>query len=168
MIVSLHVASGAAVGALAPSRRAAVLLGATMHLLGDRMPHEDIRDRRFELWSGVAALAALALTRGPFDTATIGAAAGSAPDLEHVLRLPRPGGRKLFPSHRIRGWHRSGGVPDWAQLLAAGVLLGLVLGSDPCFYGVAFAKKTSRFSGCGGATYVNAIPAKSFVETMPL
>ncbi len=128
MIVSLHVASGAAVGALAPSRRAAIALGAFMHLAGDRMPHEDIGNRRFELWSGVATLAALALRRGLFDVATIGAAAGSAPDIEHVLRLPQPGGRKLFPSHRLRGWHRSGGVPDWAQLLAAGVLLGLVLG----------------------------------------
>jgi hypothetical protein len=128
VIVSLHVASGAAVGALAPSRRAAIALGAFMHLAGDRMPHEDIWNRRFELWSGVATLAAVALRRGLFDVATIGAAAGSAPDLEHVLRLPQPGGRKLFPSHRLRGWHRSGGVPDWAQLLAAGVLLGLVLG----------------------------------------
>jgi hypothetical protein len=128
VIVSLHVASGAAVGALAPSRRAAIALGAFMHLAGDRMPHEDIWNRRFELWSGVATLAAVALRRGLFDVATIGAAAGSAPDIEHVLRLPQPGGRKLFPSHRLRGWHRSGGVPDWAQLLAAGVLLGLVLG----------------------------------------
>jgi hypothetical protein len=127
VIVSLHVASGAAVGAMAPSRRTAVVLGALMHLAGDRMPHEDIRSRRFELCSGVAALAAVALRRGVFDVATIGAAAGSAPDLEHVLQLPRPGGRKLFPSHRIRGWHRSGGVPDWAQLLTAGVLLGVVL-----------------------------------------
>jgi hypothetical protein len=127
VIVSLHVASGAAVGAMAPSRRTAVVLGALMHLAGDRMPHDDIRSRRFELCSGVAALAAVALRRGIFDVTTIGAAAGSAPDLEHVLQLPRPGGRKLFPSHRIRGWHRSGGVPDWAQLLAAGLLLGVVL-----------------------------------------
>jgi hypothetical protein len=127
VIVSLHVASGAAVGAFAPSRRAAIAAGALMHLAGDRLPHEDIASRRFELWSGVAALAAVTIRRGPFDVATLGAAAGSAPDLEHVLRLPRPGGRKLFPSHRFRGWHRSGGLPDWVQLLAAGVLLGLIL-----------------------------------------
>jgi hypothetical protein len=127
VIVSLHVASGAAVGAAAPSRGAAVVLGLLMHLAGDRMPHQDIGNRRFELWSGIAALGALALRRGAFDRATIGAAAGSAPDLEHILRLPQPGGRKLFPSHRLHGWHRAGGVPDWAQLLAAGVLLGLVL-----------------------------------------
>jgi hypothetical protein len=127
MIVSLHVASGAAVGALAPSRRSAILLGALTHLLGDRMPHEDIWNRRFEMRSGAAALAALALQRGPLDRVTLGAIAGSAPDVEHVLRLPRPGGRKLFPSHRLIGWHRSGGVPDWAQLLAAGLVLGLLL-----------------------------------------
>jgi hypothetical protein len=35
-------------------------------------------------------------------------------------------------------------------------------------YGVAFAKNTSRLNGCGGATSVNAMAAKSFVETMPL
>jgi hypothetical protein len=128
VIVSLHVASGAAVGTAARSRRSAVLLGLAMHLAGDRMPHQDIRNRRFELWSGVAALGTLALRHGALDKVTMGAAAGSAPDLEHVLRLPRPGGRKLFPSHRLHGWHRAGGVPAWAQLLVAGVLLGLLLG----------------------------------------
>jgi hypothetical protein len=127
VIVSLHVATGAAVGALAPSRRSAFALGALTHFLGDRVPHEDIGNLHFELWSGVAALAALAARRGPLDAVVFGAIGGSAPDLEHVLPLPRPGGRKLFPSHRIRGWHRSGGLPDWAQLLAAGVLLGLLL-----------------------------------------
>jgi hypothetical protein len=135
MIVSLHVATGAAVGSVAPSRRWAIVFGALAHLVGDRVPHEDIWNRRFELWSGVAALSAVAWRRGPFDVATLGAAAGSAPDVEHVLHLPQPGGRKLFPSHRIHGWHRSGGLPAWAQLLAAGVLLGIVLsqqpGSDP-------------------------------------
>jgi hypothetical protein len=131
MIVSLHVATGAAVGLAAPSRGAAVVLGALTHFLGDRVPHYDIGDRRFEIWSGVTALTAVAVRRGPFDTATLAAAAGSAPDLEHVVRLPRPGGRKLFPSHRIRGWHRSGGLSASAQLLAAGILLGLVLASPP-------------------------------------
>ncbi|MDX6509887.1 MAG: hypothetical protein QOG81_1639, partial [Gaiellaceae bacterium] len=48
-------------------------------------------------------------------------------DLEHVLPFPRPGGRKLFPTHRVAGWHRSGGIPTWAQLAGAGVILALVL-----------------------------------------
>jgi hypothetical protein len=131
MIVSLHVATGGAVGALAPSRRAAVLLGALAHVAGDRMPHWDIPSRRFEALSGLAALALLAGRHGLLDRATLGAVAGSAPDLEHVLRLPRPRGRKLFPSHRFRGWHRTGGVPAWIQLLAAGVLLGCLASAPP-------------------------------------
>jgi hypothetical protein len=129
VIVSLHVASGGVAGAVAGSRGRAVALGALTHLLGDRMPHRDIPDRRYEIWSGTLALLALALRHGPLDPVTIGAAAGSAPDVEHVLRLPRPGGRKLFPSHRIHGWHRSGGVSASLQLFAAGVLLGVLLGS---------------------------------------
>ena len=127
MIVSLHVASGAALGAAAPSRRAAVALGLLSHALADRIPHQDIPSRRFELRSGVALLLLVALRRGALDGATIGAAAASAPDVEHVLRLPRPGGRKLFPSHRFHGWHRPGGVPSWLQLFLAGVLAGNVL-----------------------------------------
>ena len=127
MIVSLHVASGAVVGAASGSRGRAVAFGLLAHLLGDRVPHQDIPSRRFELRSGVALLLLVAARRGVVDPATIGAAAASSPDLEHVLRLPRPGGRKLFPSHRFRGWHRAGGLPAWVQLVAAGVLVGLVL-----------------------------------------
>jgi hypothetical protein len=127
VIVSLHVATGAAAGAAVRSRGRAAVAGLVLHALGDRMPHDDIPSRRFEIASGVVLLGLVALARGPLSPAAIGAAAGSAPDLEHVLRLPRPGGRKLFPSHRVRGWHRTGGVPAWAQLLAAGTLVGVVL-----------------------------------------
>jgi hypothetical protein len=98
-----------------------------LHLLGDLMPHEDIFDRRFEIGSGVAAVLALAAVRGPFDPAVTGALAAAAPDIEHVVRLPRPGGRKLFPSHRLHGWHRSGGVRARLQLLVAGYLIGVLL-----------------------------------------
>jgi hypothetical protein len=129
VIVSLHVATGAAGGALAGTRGRALLAGPLLHLAGDLMPHQDIRSFRFEVWSGVALLATIAATRGPLSPATLGAAAASAPDLEHALRLPRPGGRKLFPSHRVHGWHRSGGMPAWAQVLAAGFIAGVVIGS---------------------------------------
>ena len=129
MIVSLHVASGAALGAVARSRRRAVGLGLLAHLVGDRIPHQDIPSRRFELRSGVALLFLVALRRGVLDPATMGAAAASAPDIEHVLRLPRPGGRKLFPSHRFHGWHRPGGLPAGLQLLLAGALAGGVIAS---------------------------------------
>ena len=131
MIVSLHVATGAAIGAVAGSRRRAVGLGLLAHALGDRIPHHDIASRRFELRSGAALLLLVALRRGLLAPATLGGAASAAPDVEHVLRLPRPGGRKLFPSHRFHGWHRAGGLPAWLQLLAAGVLVGLVVGRGP-------------------------------------
>jgi hypothetical protein len=127
VIVSLHVATGAAVGSLAGNRKRAALLGVLAHAAGDRMRHQDIPSHRYELLTGGAALLAIALRRGVLDPATVGAAAGSAPDVEHVVRLPRPGGRKLFPSHRIRGFHRSGGVSAQAQLLVAGIILGTLL-----------------------------------------
>jgi hypothetical protein len=128
VIVSLHVATGAAGGALAGSRLGALALGPLLHLAGDVVPHQDIASRRFEIATGVAGVLALAATHGPFSAATIGAVAASAPDLEHVLPLPRPGGRKLFPSHRY-GWHRSGGLPAWTQLLLAGAILGGLVGA---------------------------------------
>ena len=119
VIVSLHVATGAAVGALTRSRPLAVLLGPLVHLAGDCVPHDDIHDLRFEIGSGLAALALLAARRGPFDPAVLGGAAASAPDLEHVVPWLRPGGRKLF--HREGDVHR--GISTGAQLLAAGAIV---------------------------------------------
>lgn len=124
MIVTLHVATGAAAGAALGSRLGGLALGPLVHFLGDCVPHVDIRSRRFEIVTGVAGILLLALARGPLDAATVGAVAASAPDLEHVLPFPRPGGRKLFPSHRYPSVHRCGGIPPAAQLLAAGWLLG--------------------------------------------
>jgi hypothetical protein len=121
----MHVATGAALGALSRSRAAALALGPPLHLVCDRVPHEDIASRRFEIRSGLAELALLALTRGPLDAATLGAAATAAPDLEHVFPRLRPGGRKVF--HGGRGWHRSGGFRAEAQLVLAGAILGLLL-----------------------------------------
>lgn len=131
MIVSLHVATGATAGALLESRLGALAAGPLLHLLGDRMPHHDIPSRRFELWTGVGALALVALRHGPLGAPTVGAIAASVPDAEHLRHFPRPGGRKLFPSHRIIGWHRYGGVPAWVQLAVAGLLLGFVVASRP-------------------------------------
>ncbi len=125
MIVSLHVATGAAAGAASGSRLTALLLGPIVHLAGDRLPHQDIRSRRFEIGSGLACLALLAGARGPLDRATLGAAASSAPDLEHVVPFLRPGGAKLF--HGRHGWHRSGRLSTDLQLLLAGAILGALL-----------------------------------------
>ena len=125
MIVALHVATGAAAGAASGSRVTALLLGPVLHLAGDRLPHEDFHSRRFEIGSGLAGVLLLAVRRGLLDPATLGAAASSAPDLEHVLPVLRPGGRKVF--HDRLGWHREGRFPAYVQLLlAAGILAALV------------------------------------------
>jgi hypothetical protein len=112
-------------GAAVRSRAAAALIGIPLHLAGDRIPHRDIHDRRFEIASGLAVVGLVAARRGLADTSTVGALAACAPDLEHVLPLPRPGGSKLF--HGRRGWHRSGPFSANAQLLLAGVLTGRLL-----------------------------------------
>jgi hypothetical protein len=122
VIVSLHAATGAAMGAAVRSPVAAALLGPALHLAGDRVPHQDIPNRRFEIGSGIFTVTLLAVRRGPFEAATLGALATCAPDLEHIVRLPRPGGSKLF--HGKRGWHRSGGLSASAQLLIAGIAVG--------------------------------------------
>lgn len=125
MIVSLHVATGAAAGAASGSRLTAILIGPLLHLAGDRLPHRDIGSRRFEIGSGLACLALLAGRRGPLDPATLGAAASSAPDLEHVVPFLRPRGSKLF--HGRHGWHRTGRFPADLQLLLAGAIVGALI-----------------------------------------
>jgi hypothetical protein len=125
MIEALHAATGATVGAAVRSPLVAAALGIPLHLAGDRLPHEDIHSRGFEVASGVGIVALLAVRRGLGDPATVGALAACAPDLEHIVRLPRPGGSKLF--HDGRGWHRSGGLSVRVQLLLAAVLTARLL-----------------------------------------
>jgi len=125
VIVSLHVATGAAMGAVVRSRPLALLLGAPLHVAGDRVPHEDIPDRSFEIGSGLAALALLAVRRGPLDAAVLGGAAASMPDLEHLVPWLRVRGEKIF--HRGGGGRHGVGISVEAQLLLAGAVLGLVL-----------------------------------------
>jgi hypothetical protein len=126
VIVAAHVAAGAAAGALIGSRAGAVAAGLALHGAQDAVPHEDIPSRAFEALSGAALLVWLAVRRGPLDPAVLGGAACAAPDLEHVLPLPKPGGRDLYPSHRVEGWHREGGLPAWLQLGAALVIVALL------------------------------------------
>jgi len=124
VIVSLHVATGAALGAAVRSRSLALLLGPALHLAGDRVPHEDIPDRSFEIGSGLVALALLAACRGPLDPAVVGGAAASMPDLEHIVPWLRVRGEKVF--HRGGGRHGVG-ISAEKQLLLAGTVVGLLL-----------------------------------------
>ena len=73
--------------------------------------------------AGVLTLAAVALRCGVDSPALIGALTAAAPDVEHLRVLERRRPRKLFPSHRIAGLHRSGGVPAYAQLAVAAALV---------------------------------------------
>jgi hypothetical protein len=127
VIVSLHVATGAVGGLLAGTPRRAVAVGLALHLAGDVLPHRDFGSRTFEFASGVVGGLALGLRRGFGDPVTVGAIAASIPDLEHVLPLPRPGGLKLFPSHRWSPLHQVGGMSATAQLAVAVALLGALL-----------------------------------------
>ena len=107
------------------SRIAAALLGVPLHLAGDRVPHRDIPDRRFEIGSALLVVGLVARLRGLTDKATIGALSTCLPDIEHIVRLPRPGGSKLF--HDRRGWHREGRLSPRVQLLIAALLVGRIL-----------------------------------------
>jgi hypothetical protein len=125
VIVALHAAVGSTLGSASRSRRAALALGFASHLAGDAVPHRDFSSRNFELASGLAAIALLGLRRGPTHPATLGAIAAVAPDAEHLLPLPQPGGSKLF--HGRRGWHHSGNLAPEVQFLVAAALLYRVL-----------------------------------------
>jgi hypothetical protein len=124
VIVSLHVATGAAAGALTRSRGASLLLGPLLHVAADRIPHDDVGDVRFETYSGLALLALLGVGRGWLEPAVLGGAAAAAPDLEHVFPSLRPGGRKLFHHGEPDG----GGVSTGLQLLVAGAIVGYLIG----------------------------------------
>jgi len=124
VIVSLHVATGAALGAVVRSRPLVLLLGPPLHVAGDRVPHEDIPDRSFEIGSGLLALGVLAARRGPLDPAVVGGAAASMPDLEHIVPWLRVRGEKVF--HRGSGRHGVG-ISVEGQLLLAGTIVGLLL-----------------------------------------
>ena len=123
----MHVATGAAAGAVLGSNAEAALAGLVLHAAGDAIPHEDFDSLRFETISGLGLLALLALRRGFFDPAVIGAAFSAAPDLEHVLPHPGHEGPKLFPSHRLDGWHRAGGISAPLQLLVSLVIVGALV-----------------------------------------
>jgi hypothetical protein len=136
VIASLHAATGATMGVGVRSRAAAALLGVPLHLAGDRVPHRDIHDRRFEISSGLFVVVLISARRGLTDRATIGALTTCLPDVEHIVRLPRPGGSKLF--HGRRGWHRSGSLSPSAQLLIAALLVGRILARPSHREAVAF------------------------------
>ena len=127
MIVAMHVATGALLGAMTGDRAAAAAGGLVLHAAGDAVPHEDFDSLSLETGLGLALLAALAIRRGFTDPAVIGAVFSAAPDLEHVVPHPGHDRPKRFPSHRIDGWHHSGGISAPLQLAASLVIVGALV-----------------------------------------
>ena len=128
MMVLMHVATGAAAGSLVRSRAAGAVLGLVLHAALDVAPHDDVRSQAFEIATGVGTVLLLARRFGPCAPETVGAAISAAPDLEHVLPLPRVRGRKLFPTHRWPLGHADRRrVPVAAQLVCATAILGLLV-----------------------------------------
>lgn len=122
MIVALHVATGAATGAVTRSRLAAVALGPLLHLASDRVPHRHPH-LAWDLLLGAAGLAYVAERRGFGDAATFGALAAVAPDLKHILRRGR---RKRFRRRR-----KPSGLPVRAQLALAAALVARLSPAAP-------------------------------------
>ena len=65
VIEALHAATGATAGAAVRSPVAAGLLGLPLHLAGDRVPHHDLHNRRFEVASGIGLVLPARCTSGP-------------------------------------------------------------------------------------------------------
>ena len=96
LIVS-SVATGAASGALVGSQ-CARSSSDLLHLAWDRLPHQDVVNRRFEIGSGVAALGMLVMQRGLLDPATIGGFAALRLISSIVVPAAPPTWKKLFPT----------------------------------------------------------------------
>jgi hypothetical protein len=118
MIVSLHLATGAATGELSRSRRLAVASGPVLHVLSDRVPHRHPDHLVWDYVASAIAFGVVARSRGMRDAATLGAVAAVIPDLEHVLPARGP---KVF--HRRRRRRRAAGLSVGTQLGLTAVML---------------------------------------------
>ena len=129
MIVALHVATGAATGALTRSRIAAVAIGPVLHVASDRVPHRHFRHASVDYLTGLLAFGALVRRRGGSDAATLGALAAVMPDAEHLVPALRPRGVRVFHRRRRRRRRKPSGLPAGVQLfLAVAMLAPLLLG----------------------------------------
>ncbi|MGO8672529.1 MAG: hypothetical protein ACLQVD_14335 [Capsulimonadaceae bacterium] len=138
MMVSVHAAVGAAVGALAGRRRAALAGGIVSHAICDLLPHRDF-DIKIEAPLAAIVFAYLARRYGVGSPQFIGAAGAVLPDAENALFclgiIPRE--TMLFPTHNDkRPWFIGHGTPIQSPLTQA-ILAAVCLA-------VADAKSTDR------------------------
>lgn len=121
MMVSVHAAVGAAVGAVAGRRRAALVAGIVSHFICDLLPHRDF-DIKIEATLGSAVFLYLARRYGIDSPQFIGAVGAVLPDAENALAtlgiIPRDW--MTFPTHaENRPWFAGHGTPIESPLTQA-------------------------------------------------
>lgn len=128
MIQLAHVATGALAGHGRSGLRDAFLTGLVTHAAMDVIPHGEVHDEYFELFTGAAGVVALAARHGWASPITIGAIGAIVPDMEHIpqvfgVRVPA-----LFPTHRfgvLHGWETKPlAIPAWLQAVLGGAVIG--------------------------------------------
>lgn len=123
----VHVWLGAAVGSSAPDAASAVAAGLVSHAVGDMVPHRDGPP----LLDSFASLLSLGYISARFGLASrqmLGAAAGVAPDVEHLARYAGHSLTKqpLFPTHNGRLPHPESGTRV-SQLVCGAIAVFCVL-----------------------------------------
>jgi hypothetical protein len=107
MMVCVHAAVGAAVGAVLRRPSAAFFGGVLSHLICDLIPHKDY-DIKIEAPLAASVFAYLAKRYGVNSPQFLGAAGAVAPDAENALALLGllPRDKMVFPSHNEKApWY---------------------------------------------------------------
>jgi hypothetical protein len=126
-----HVATGALAGRGRTALRDAFLAGLATHAAMDVIPHGEVHDDYFELFSGAAGVLALAARHGWASPITIGAIGSIVPDMEHIPQVLGIRTPPLFPTHRVgalHGWETKPlAIPAWLQAVLGGAVIGLLV-----------------------------------------
>jgi hypothetical protein len=130
MMVWVHAAVGAAVGATLKTRSQAAGVGVGTHLMCDLIPHRDY-DIRIESPLALVMFIYLGVRYGVRSPQFWGAAGAVLPDLENALVVAGAFSqtKTLFPTHNESApWFLGHGRrvrSPWPQIVLAGIALGL-------------------------------------------
>ena len=127
MIQLAHVATGALAGRGRSGLRDAFLTGLVTHAAMDVIPHGEVHDEYFELFTGAAGVVALAARHGWASPITIGAIGAIVPDMEHIPQIVGIRMNGIFPTHRfgvLHGWETKPlAIPAWLQAVLGGAVI---------------------------------------------
>lgn len=97
----------------------------------DVIPHGEVHDDYFELFSGAAGVVALASRYGWASPITVGAIGSIVPDMEHIPQIFGLRPPALFPTHRygvLHGWETKPlAIPAWLQAVLGGAVIGVLV-----------------------------------------